>query len=210
MPLILYGTPLSPYTRAAAVTCIERGVDYKLEVITPADLQIPDYSEKHPFRKIPALHTGQGRVYETGAIVRYIDAIGEAGPRLQPSDLLARAYSDQWMSTTVSYLYAHAFNNFAFMRTLAPAFDISVDEERLADSKERTQGFLSIVGAAVEAGELGAEQPHLGDIVTGVVLAPLRSFDEGVEIMGAHPTVDRWLATLENRESFEKTRASIS
>lgn len=209
MSLTLYGTPLSPYTRAASITCIERGVDYTLEMVGPADLQAPSYVEKHPFRKIPALSVGGQRIYETAAIVRYIDSIGEAGASLQPSDPLERALSDQWISTTVSYLYVHAFNNFAFMRTLAPAFDIPVDEERLADSKERTRGFLAVIAQAIEAEELGKNRPHLGDIVTGAVLAPLRTFEEGAEMVRNQPAVESWLAQLESRESFAKTRASV-
>lgn len=209
MSLILYGTPLSPYTRAVSITCIERGVDYTLEMVGPADLQSPSYVEKHPFRKIPALGVGGQRIYETAAIVRYIDNIGETGASLQPSDALEQALSDQWISTTVSYLYAHAFNNFAFMQTLAPAFDIPVDEERLADSKERTQGFLAVVAQAIKAGELGKAQPHLGDIVTGAVLAPLLSFDEGAAMVRNQPAVESWLSELESRDSFAKTQASV-
>ncbi|MEO1680699.1 MAG: glutathione S-transferase family protein [Pseudomonadota bacterium] len=208
MDVTLIGSPFSPYTRAAAVTAIERGVDYTLDPIGPAELRHPGYTEKHPFRRLPALSVDGHRIYETAAIMRYLDSVGTKGASLQPSDPIAQAQSDQWMSAANSYLYAHAFNNFAFMRTFAPAFEITVDEERLADSKERTSVYLAIVNRAIEDGEIGQKQRlTLGDIFAGTILMPLGTFDEGKALLAAQPSAENWIAELSARPGFEQTDA---
>jgi glutathione S-transferase len=80
--LILYGFPQSNYVRAARMACVEKGVPHTLE---PAGPHSPAILEMNPFGKMPAMRHGDFTLYETSAIMRYIDD-AFAGPRLTPAD----------------------------------------------------------------------------------------------------------------------------
>ena len=74
---ILSGVPLSNYVRAARIAFEEKGIGYELKVCRP---QTPEALAAHPWGKIPALRLGERRLFETSAILRYIDE-SFPGPR---------------------------------------------------------------------------------------------------------------------------------
>lgn len=81
----LFGADYSVYVRIVRLVLAEKGIDYDL---VPVDIFAesgppPGYLDRHPFGRIPAFEHEGFRLYETGAIARYID---EAFPgiSLQP------------------------------------------------------------------------------------------------------------------------------
>jgi glutathione S-transferase len=52
---------------------------------------------RHLFGKIPAFEHAGFRLYEAGAIIRYVDEVFH-GPRLQPDDVRGRARMNQIIS----------------------------------------------------------------------------------------------------------------
>lgn len=200
MPYRLYGSPLSPYMRAAQVVFAEHGIDYELVPVGPAELAAPDYGDLHPYRKLPVLDHDGERVFETSAIMHYIDTL--SGNPLQPRDPLQAARSNQWLSAANSYIYRDAFTNLYFKRVLAPQFGFEVDEDVIADGVQRTAEHLVHVEHAVGAGELGGPSTHLGDILVGSVLTLLRHLEEGQRLLEPHPKTTTWLSNLSVRPSF--------
>ena len=72
---IVFGAPYSVYVRAVRLALEEKGVPYEL---VPVDIFAPggpppEHRERHPFGKIPALEHAGFRLYEAGAITRYVD-----------------------------------------------------------------------------------------------------------------------------------------
>ncbi len=90
--LQIYGVPPSPFTRAARLACHEKGVDYEL-VSTPPGGTAP----KNPLGKIPMMNHGDFTLFESQAIVRYVDHTFD-GPPLWPKEAHAAALCDQWLS----------------------------------------------------------------------------------------------------------------
>ncbi len=81
---MLRGYQFSVCNRIARVALHEKGIPYETEEIDPFAADIPkDYLKRHPFRRVPVLSHGEFDVYETPAILRYIDAAFE-GPDLMP------------------------------------------------------------------------------------------------------------------------------
>ena len=64
----------------------------------------PEHRARHPFGKIPAFEHDGFRLYEAGAITRYVDE-ALPGPRLQPEDPRGRARMNQIVSILDSYAY---------------------------------------------------------------------------------------------------------
>ncbi|CAH0340042.1 glutathione S-transferase family protein [Rhizobium sp. CECT 9324] len=104
--ITLFGTDDSVYVRIARMTLHEKGVDYEL---MPIDIFAVDsvpasYVDRQPFGKIPSFEHDGFRLYETGAITRYIDE-AFPGPRLQPEDPRRRARMNQLISIADAYIY---------------------------------------------------------------------------------------------------------
>src|ERR1700754_3395554 len=93
MPTLqIHGVPPSPFTRATRLAAHEKGVDYELVPMMPGQT-----GELNPFGKIPVMKHGAVVLYESPAIVRYIDRTFD-GPALWPSEPKAAAQVDQWLS----------------------------------------------------------------------------------------------------------------
>src|ERR1041385_6789127 len=96
---ILYGADYSVYVRIARMALEEKGVGYDL---VPLDIFAAEgipawYLELHPFGRIPAFEHDGFRLFETGAIARYIDE-AFPGPILMPREAKTRARVNQVMS----------------------------------------------------------------------------------------------------------------
>ncbi len=68
------------------------GGAYRLEEINILEdaHKTPEYRARHPFAKVPAFEHDGFELYETAAIMRYVDETFE-GPSLQPDEPRARA-----------------------------------------------------------------------------------------------------------------------
>ena len=74
---VVFGESYSVYARAVRLALEEKGVSYEL---VPVDIFAPggpprEHKARHPFEKIPALEHAGFRLYEAGAISRYVDEV---------------------------------------------------------------------------------------------------------------------------------------
>jgi len=78
--VVVYGVPFSSYTWSARMALKEKGVEFQMVESQPhTQLQ----NELYPFGKVPAFRHGEFTLFETTAIMRYVDEAFE-GPALQP------------------------------------------------------------------------------------------------------------------------------
>jgi len=103
---ILFGAAYSVYVRIARLALVEKGVAYRLEEVDIFAEGGPpaDHLARHPFGRIPAFEHDGFRLYESGAIARYVDE-AFPGPVLQPAAPKARARVNQAISILDSYAY---------------------------------------------------------------------------------------------------------
>src|SRR5258705_7923244 len=127
----LHGADYSVYARMVELALIEKGVAYRIEPLDIFKGAPPDYLKLHPFAKIPALEHGDFRLYETGAITRYIDE-AFPGPSLQPQDPQGRARMVQIMSIVDSYGYRPLIWDIMVERLIAPTEGRTSDEAKIA------------------------------------------------------------------------------
>lgn len=101
----LYGHPLSTCTRKVLMTAAEKDAPIELvaiDLFAGAHKQ-PPHLARHPFGVIPVLDDDGFVLYESRAIVRYLDA-RLPGASLVPAAPRARARMDQWLSVDQSYV----------------------------------------------------------------------------------------------------------
>src|SRR4051812_44225486 len=106
-PPRLFGARFSVYVRIVRLALAEKQVDYELielDVFAPHGPPADYLAERHPFGRMPAFEHDGFRLYETGAITRYVDE-GFAGPALQPASPRMRARMSQVISVLDSYAY---------------------------------------------------------------------------------------------------------
>ena len=81
MSVKLYGMAGSPNVRGAMLGLAEKGVDYELITVLPP-FKDPEHMTRNPFGRVPVFEHDGFMLYETQAILRYVDQVF-AGPALQ-------------------------------------------------------------------------------------------------------------------------------
>jgi glutathione S-transferase len=204
--ILVHGIPGSPFTRAVMVALEEKGARYRLQAVPLATLRAPAHLVRHPFGRVPVIEHGTFRLYETQAILRYVDcAVG--GPALTPTDPRAAALMDQLMNINDWYLFHGVNNVIAFQRVVAPRLlGRAPDESAIAAAVPKAHIVIDAL-----AGELGTHEYFVGDDLTlaDVLLAPqldmLRATPEWAVLSAQHANLQAWAARMAARPSMMAT-----
>ncbi len=83
---VIYGPAFSTYVRSVRLTLEEKAAPYRLEEVNILEgaHQTPEHRARHPFTKVPAFEHDGFALYETAAIMRYVDETF-AGPSCNPT-----------------------------------------------------------------------------------------------------------------------------
>lgn len=201
--LIIYGVPPSSYTRTARMVCAEKGVGYDFELV---DLGSDAHKALHPYGKVPIIKHGDVVLYETSAIMRYIDEAFD-GRSLQPADPAARALMEQYISVHNAYFYGHAVRQYAFRYIFAG--DKGPDREAIEASLPALGRDLDLLDAGYgESAWIAGEDMSLADLMIMPVIGTVASFPEGAELVGARPHLSRAFATMKERDSYNSALPS--
>jgi glutathione S-transferase len=208
---ILFGAAYSVYVRAARLALAEKGVAYRLVEIDifAEGGPPPDFAARHPFGRIPAFEHDGFRLYESGAITRYVDE-AFPGPPLQPEDPRGRARVNQILSILDSYAYRTLVWDIFVERVRAPQQDRAPDEARIAAALPRAQICLAALADLMGAGpwlagaRLTLADLHAAPIFTYAVLAP-----EGAALLARHDGIRRWWGKMAARASMAATRSPL-
>jgi glutathione S-transferase len=209
---IVFGAAYSVYVRTVRLTLEEKGVGYRLDEI---DVFAPggpprDYIEqRHPFGRIPAFEHDGFRLYETGAITRYVDA-AFAGPRLQPADPRACARMNQIIGVLDNYAYRTLVWDIFVERVRASAQGRQPDEARIAAALPKAETCLWALSALMGDGPyLIGRDLTLADLYAAPMLIYFRMAGEGAALLRQAPALDAWLARIDRRTSMRATRSPL-
>jgi len=203
---IVYGPAGSTYVWSTRLALAEKGVAHELvEVPFGAHREAPHLS-RHPFAKVPAFEHDGFMLYETQAILRYIDEGFPVAP-LQPTDLHQFARMNQVMGIVDAYGWPSIAAGVLFNRVLAPRFGLPADEA--AVQKALPQARLCLA----EFARLMGDQPYMaGDRITlaDLMAIPLLYYfarqPEGEGAIAEHPALRPWMRRIEERQSFQVTK----
>jgi glutathione S-transferase len=101
----IYGHPWSTNTRSVLLTIAEKKCPAELIpiVIPKGEHMQPEHVARHPFAKVPVLADDDFVLYETRAILGYIDRT-RPGTSLTPSSAKQAARMEQWLNILDFYL----------------------------------------------------------------------------------------------------------
>lgn len=209
MTVLLYGAPYSVYTRSARLALIEKGVDYRLEMVDvhgPGGMP-PEHLQRQPFGKIPVLDHDGFQLYETGAILRYVDEVFP-GLALQPVDARHRARMSQAISICDSYLYGHGVWGIFVERVSKPKRGMAADEQKVQASLPKAAAcHAAFAGLLGDQTYLCGDALSLADLHAAPMLACLAMTEEGRAMMAAHPKLEAWWQRMAARPAMQQTRA---
>jgi len=204
MPLILHGYHYSVYRRIARLALAEKGVAYERVEVNPF-AEIPaDYLMLHPFGRVPTLVHDGFVLYETGAITRYVDRAFD-GPSLQPGNPRTLARMDQLIGVIDSYGYWPMVRQVFSHRVFRAAAGRPVDEAEVALGLAGSAKVLAALEALAAGPFLAGPALSLADLHVGAMIAYFALAPEGLAMLGNHPRLAAWWATVSQRPSFIST-----
>jgi len=200
---ILYGADYSVYVRIARMALEEKGVAYEL---VPLDIFATDgipawYLEHHPFGRIPAFEHDGFRLFETGAIARYVDEAFD-GPALRPADARGRARMGQIIGMLDAYGYRAMVWDVAVERLeKKPA-----DEKRIADGLSKAETVLKVLTSIKAKGSwLLGDRLTLADLHAAPIIAYFLKVADGRDLLARFADIGDWYARVAARPSFART-----
>jgi glutathione S-transferase len=205
----LWGMAGSPLVRAAAMMLVEKSADWRFVLVPAAELRSADNLARHPFGRAPSFAHGDFALYETHAILRYLDAVLPA-PALQPADPRARARMDQVMAMHDWYVFPSAVGGIGFQRVAAPVLGLSTDEAAIAAALPKAcLAMREIARLKGGAPYLAGDAISLADILLAPGLALVASTPEAEALFEGTDLPD-WLARMAARASMTATtRAAL-
>jgi len=197
-PVVL-GDYRSTYTRSARLAFLEKGVAHDLKSAPPHSAEI---STLHPWGKIPALKLGDESLYETSAILRYIDEV-YPGPALMPIDPLARAKAEQFISAFNAYLDRAIVRDYIQQYIFPRGPEGKPDRAAIEAAVPPMRKGLAVLDAAYgERDYLVGDGPTLPDLLLAPAIGYLGLFPEGKELLAQYGAVRRAHEVFAARPSY--------
>ena len=204
--MIVHSIPGSPYGRAVLVALEEKRAAYRLVPVSLKTLRSPEHRARHPFGRIPVLEHGDFRLYETQAILRYLDRI-LPGPPLTPPEPRSAARMDQLMNVNDWYLFQGAGNVIAFQRVVAPRLmGLTPDETAIAAAMPKAHlVFDALARELADGAYFGGDSVSLADLM----IAPQLDFFAGTlewpSLTANNSNLVRWMERMNGRSSMRAT-----
>jgi glutathione S-transferase len=203
--MIVHGVPGSPYVRAALLVLEEKGADYEFAAMALGTLKQEPHLSRHAFGRIPAFEHDGWMLYETQAILRYVDAV-VPGPSLQPEEPRAAARMNQLMGITDWYFMPQVSRTITFNRVVALRFNRPVNEDAIVGAIPNARICVAEISRLLSGHPwLAGDKLSLADLLVAPQMSMFAQAPEGLEILQAHDNLKGWLTRVEARPSMMAT-----
>jgi len=205
MSMIVHGVPGSPYVRAVLLTLEEKDAEYELAAMQFGTLKQQPHLSRHPFGRIPAFEHDGWPLYETRAIMRYVDAV-VPGRRLQPEQPREAARMEQMMNIVDWYLMPQVSRPIVFNRVVAPRFGLPSNEEAVAAAIPDARHCVGEIARLLDGNTwMAGDALSLADLLLAPQLSMFAQAPEGAQILQEHANLRGWLERIEARPSMQAT-----
>jgi len=203
---VIHTIPGSPYARAVLATLEEKGAPWRLAPLAPGDHKRGAHLDRQPFGKMPVLEHDGFALYETQAILRYLDRILPA-PSLTPADPRIAARMDQVMNVNDCYLFPGCGNVIVFHRVVGPKLlGLAPDEAAIAEAMPQARiVFPELSRLLGEQPFFAGEALSLADMMLGPQLDFFSAAPEWAELTASASNLVGWLERMRARPSMQAT-----
>ena len=200
---IVYGLSESVYCAIVMLVLKQKNVPYQLHPVDVFNKNgVPaNHLARHPFGKIPVLQHGDFQLYETRAIIRYIDDSCPEPP-LQPTSALDGARVEQIMSILDSY----AYQAMVWDVYVQGSREDGVDERRIANGLAQSEKCLLAIGSYQCSDQyLVGRSLSLADFYAYPMLKYFSQSEQGADLLAKFPRLCFWLELMSARFSLPPT-----
>ena len=204
--ITVYGIPGSPFLRSVEIALKEKDVLYHLHALAPGEHKQPEHLARHAFGRVPAFEHDGFALYETQAIVRYLDEIFP-NPSLTPGNPQQRARMNQVIGIIEWYFFPKAAAPIAFNRIIGPKLlGLPTDEAAIAEAMPMARTcFAELDRLLGDQPWFGGDRVSIADIMLAAQLDLLCDTPEGAELIEG-TQLKPWLKRMLARPSLVATQ----
>jgi glutathione S-transferase len=200
---VIHGVPGSPYVRSALLGLEEKGANYDFARMPMGTTKTAEHLARHPFGRIPVVDHGDFRLYETQAILRYLDEVIPS-PSLQPKDAKARARMNQLVGISDCYVFPQVSVKISYQRLVVPMLGGTPDEAMIAAARSDAVNCVRAIEGLMGDTYMVGDEVSIADLMLAPHIAYLSITPEGREIMKGGK-LQRWIERMEARPSMQNT-----
>jgi glutathione S-transferase len=203
---VVHATPGSPYARSVMAALEEKRASWRLAPLKPGTSKQLPHLSRHPFGRMPVLEHGDFTLYETQAILRYLERIVPE-PALMPADARAAARMDQVMNINDWYLFQGCGNIITYQRIVRPMlFGQPTDEDAVREAMPRGQVVFAELSRLLGGQAwFGGDQISLADLMIAPHFDFFARTPEWQELTQQRSNLVAWQERVEDRASLKAT-----
>jgi glutathione S-transferase len=203
---IVYGPAGSTYVWSARLALAEKGVTHEFVGVPFGALREEPHLSRHPFAKVPAFEHDGFALYETQAIIRYVDERFPGAP-LQPEDVHQWSRMNQIVGIVDAYAWPSIAGTILYNRMLVPRLGGSPNEAAIAAALPRARLCLAEIDRLMKDHPfLAADFVSLADLMVAPIVYYFANVHEGRAPLAEHPKLQDWIRRMEARQSFQVTK----
>ena len=204
----LFGFPRSVYVQMAGIVLTHKEVPYAFHDLE-TEMNTGSHISLHPFERVPILRHGDFTVYETSAIVGYVDDAFD-GPKLTPWEPQARALMNQWISAVNGNYYPYLIYHVSHERNVFPQLGIESDEKVVAHAMPKVKVCLEVLERQLSRSDAFLLGPNLS-LADFFMLPIIHAFGfspEAQETYPRLPEISAWRERMEALPTMKRFRAA--
>jgi glutathione S-transferase len=205
--ITVFGFPQSSFVHIARLVLTHKEVPYDFHDLEP-DMGSSKHLALHPFDRVPILQHGDFVLYETSAIVAYLEEQFPT-PALLPATIEGRARMNQWISAVNSYYYPYMIYHVGHERNVFPLLGIPSDEKVVAHALPKIEVGLQAVEKQLSHGQgflLGSEVTLADYYLLPSTFSFWRT-PEGKTMYPSFPAAEGWRERMEALPTVQRFRA---
>jgi len=203
----IFGNPMSTCTRRVVMALHEKQAKFELGMIdfTKGEHKGAENLARQPFGQIPSLTDGDFTLFESRAMIRYIDET-VPGQSLTPKDPKAHALMEQWISVEMEQFNPGAAG-IVGQEIFAPMMGGKTDAAKADEAKKKLATVLPVLDKHLAKG------PHFcGDQFTlaDVCYMPYTAYalnTSAKELILSHTHFAAWWNRVSERAAWKATTA---
>lgn len=203
----IYGPAFSTYVRTVRLALEEKPASYELidVAMMKGAHKEPAHLARNPFGKVPAFSHDGFDIYETDAIVRYIDQ-EIPGQALQPTEARPRARMNQIIGIVESFAYPSMISKVVIHRLIRPMLGEQPDEALIKEGVPTVQLCLKEFERLMGANKfLAGDKLTLADLFVVPLYHYLALTPEGQELLKPRGKIRAWWDLMKTRNSVVTT-----
>jgi len=203
---VVHTVPGSPAARAVMATLIEKGASFRVAGLAPGAHKVEPHLSRHPFGRMPVLEHDNFTLYETQAILRYLERALPA-PALIPEGRKDAARMDQVMGISDWYLFQGVDSVIGFHRIIGPRLmGLAPNETAIAAAMPLAHAVFGELSRLLgEKAYLVSQQVTLADLIVAPHMDFLAQTPEWGALTRDRSNLIKWLARMNGRACMQRT-----